>query len=504
VATLQFNARDTDTIRDGFLRTIRLGHAEINIDANVTPGSDWYIQGQAFANQLVVAEANAVIKADQIMPDSAEGDDLKRIAANFGQELQAAGPSVGPVVFVTSADTTITLGDKLIDGAGLTFKVTSPTGTYSDGDTIQVEAVDKGAQTNHDEGDILRWVVTPPFADEKVTVGVGGLVDGVDEEDIETLRARLQALLQSPPSTGNPEHVCEIAEASSPAVHKAFVFSAIQEAGTVHVATPCPPTDTNKTRELDSTILTSVVTPYIQAALPANVYSVITTVNDVNADVAFGLTLPEAPTASPPGPGGGWLDGTPWPAPDGVTTFRCTVTGVTSTTQFTVDATTAPTPFVTRISWLSPTTWTLYTGKVVAVSGSSGAYLITLDTAFVGISTGSYIWPACQNAQAYIDAVLGSFKLMGPGEKTTNASLLIRAHRHPRPGASWPYSLGGHLPKAITDAQSEVSSAAFLHRTDGTTTITGANSIVNPQVPATVTDPPNIFVPRHLAFYRTV
>lgn len=505
MATIEFQARDRDTIRDGWLRTVRNGFAEQGVEANVTPTSDWYIQGTAFANQLMVAEANAVIKSEQIMPDTAQESDLKRVAANFGLTIQQAGPSVGSVVFKTGASTTVTLGDKLIDGAGLAYKVTSATGTYADGATIQIIADDTGSKTNHAEGDVLRWVTTPTFADEKVTVGVGGLVDGVDEEDLETLRSRLYALLQSPPSTGNSEHVCEIAEEASPAVQKAFVYSAPQGAGSLHVAVVAAPTATNKTRELSSTILNSVVAPAVQAALPANVYSVITTVNDVDTDVAFGLTLPEATTATPRGPGGGWINGTPWPAPDGVTTFRCKVSAVTSATQFTVDATTAPVSGVTKVSWVSPVTgdWKLYTATVVSFSGTSGAYVITLDSPFTGVSVGSYIWPACKNAQVYVDAVLAAYKLMGPGEKTANNAALIRGHRHPRPGAAWPYSLGGHLPKAVADSATEVASATFLHRTDGTTTVTGGNGIINPQVPGVITSPPNQYVPRHIAFYRT-
>jgi hypothetical protein len=236
--------------------------------------------------------------------------------------------------------------------------------------------------------------------------------------------------------------------------------------------------------------------------VPEHSYTLTTTVEDVEADVAFGLSLPEASTASPPGPGGGWLNGTPWPAPDADSTWRCTVTAVTSTSQFTVDAVESPQVGVSKIAWLSPLSWKLHQALVTAVSGTTGAYVITIDKPFVDIMVGAYIWPDCQNAQLYVDAVLAAFALMGPGEKTDNASALVRGFRHPRPAAGWPMTLGGHLTRAITNAQTEVESAQFFYRTDGTTTLTDSSGSVTPQLPAVVTDAPNIFVPRHISFYR--
>lgn len=499
---LTFTVRDSRTIRDAILRVIRNGLIQRGVATpNVTPGSDWYINAQAVANQLAVVEANAVLKADEALPDTATGDSLARIAAIFGLSKQAAAGSVGYVVIESSASTSIVTGAQLVDAAGLIYEV-STGGTYADGALVPIAAVSTGKATNLDEDDVLRWVSSPPFCDEKALVGTGGLTNGIDEEDDEVLRGRVYELLRNPPRSGNAEHVAEMAEASSPSVQKAFVYPAIQGPATLHVAVTAAPTATNKSRVLASAKLSGEVTPYVQGQLPEHVYSVITTVADVNADVAFGLALPEASTASPPGPGGGWLDGSPWPAPDASSTWRCTVTGVTSTTVITVDATTVPIAGVTRIAWLSPTTWTLYTARVVSYTGTSGAYVLTLDQAFVGIATGSYIWPQCQNAQAYVDAVLDAFAIMGPGEKSANAYALIRGFRHPRSAAGWASTLGSHLTGALTATQSEISSSQFLHRYDGTTTLTGSASVVTPAVPGTITDAPKIYVPRHIAFYR--
>lgn len=498
----EFTAKDPVAIRDDVLRTIKNGLIKQGVtNPNVGPNSDWFVIATAIGNELAVVGANAIVKADQQMPDTAVEDDLARIAALFGLEKQPAAGSIGPVVIEASATSPIETGRELIDSAGLRYEVVTG-GNYDDDSTVTIRAIDTGAATNHAAGDQLQWVSAPPYCSDKVTVGTGGLVNGIDEENDEVLRSRVLAVLQNPPGAGDWEHVAEIAEESTASVQKAFVYPAIQGPSTVHVAVTAAPTDSSKSRVLATATMTGTVDPYVKGKLPTHSHIVVTTVSDVNADVAIALSLPEAPTANPPGPGGGWTNGTPWPSPDGAVTFRCTVTAVSSSTVFTVDATTAPTANVTRIAWLSPTEWKLYTGLVTSFTGTSGAYVITIDSAFTDITTGAYIWPECQNAQNYVDALLEEFALMGPGEKSSNASALIRGFRHPPPSAAWAYKLGPAMLRAVTDAGDEVLSAQFIHRTDGTTTVQGSAGTLTPQVPGSLTDPPNILVPRHIGFYR--
>jgi hypothetical protein len=505
-----FVTRDKATIRDAFLRVIRNGLIARGVpDPNVTPGSDYYMLGEAIGQQLEVVEANAAIKADEAMPDTAVDDPttnttaLTRITGFFKLSKQAAAGSAGPGILRCSASTVVASGARLLDAAGLRFKVVTG-GAFVDGATLDIQAIDTGTPTNHAEGDVLRWENRPPFCDEKVLVGPGGLVNGHEADDNERLRGRLFVRLQNPPRSGNTQHVIEMAHESSPAVTGAHVYPAIQGAGTVHVAVTATPTATSLRRDVDASTMATTVAPYILGKYPSRAYVVATTVANVNADVAYGLSLPEAPTANPPGAGGGWVNGAPWPSVDASTSWRVTVTAVTSSTVFTVDAATSPQVNVSRIAWWSPTGLQLYTARVIGVSGSTGAYVITIDQPFVGIATGAYIWPECVNASLYVKATLAAFAAMGPGEKTTNASSLQRGFRHPRPSASAPYTLGAHLCGALTSARSEIAIAQFLHRTDGTTTLTGTAGAIAPQVPvfASIEGPPNIFIPRNLAYYR--
>lgn len=502
MALAEFVTKDPTTIRDDILRVLKNGLIRRGVPSpNVSPGSDFFVLATALGNELSVVEANAFIKCDAQMPDTAVEDDLLRIAAIWKMEKQAAAGSFGNVLIDNSAASPIATGTELTDAAGLRYSV-SVGGTYAIGASVPIQAIATGKATDHPEGDVLRWVNAPPFCDDKATVDVGGLTNGHDADDDESLRGRVLALLQNPPGSGNWEDVAEKAEQSATQVQKAFVYPAIQGPGTQHVAVVAAPTATNKNRDVAALVMSGSVVPYVLAKVPQHTLVTTTTVANVNTDIAFALALPEAPTANPAGPGGGWLNGTPWPAPDGVSTFRCTVTAVTSTTVFTVDATTSPTIGVSRVAWLSPTDWNLYTALVSNVSGTSGAYVITLDRAFTGIATGSYIWPECTNAQAYVDAVLAAYALMGPGEKSTNASALLRGFRHPGTGSSWQSGLGPHLARAVSNAGDEVDDVQFFHRTDGTTTLTTSSGQVRPSTPAFVTSAPKQFVPRHIGFYR--
>ncbi len=502
MALHQFIAPDATTIRDNICRTLKNGLIRRGVpDPNVGPGSDYYVLATALGNELSVVSANAIVKCDELMPDTAVEEGLLRIASLFGLSKQPASGSVGNIVLRNSAASPIATDAELLDVGGLRYAV-AVGGTYAIGASVPIYAIATGKATNHDEDDVLRWVSAPPYCDDKVDVGVGGLTNGDDADDDESLRARVLALLQNPPGSGNWEDVAEKAEASAPQIQKSFVYPAIQGPGTQHVAVVAAPTDTSKERDVEALIMSGEVVPYVLAKLAQHSLVTTTTVTNVDTDVAFAISIPEAPTASPAGPGGGWLNGNPWPAPDGVSTFRCTVSAVTSSTVFTVDAVTPPTVGVSRVSWLSPYDWKLYTGLVSAVSGTSGAYVVTLDRAFTDIATGCYIWPASENAQVYVDAILAAYALLGPGEKSTNASALIRGFRHPTTANGWPSSLGPHLCRAISNAGDEVEDVSFYHRTDGTTTLTTAGGTVRPQVPGVVTDPPNQFIPRHIGIYR--
>ena len=495
----QFYVKDGGTVRDDWLRTVRNGLINRGVSApNVTPGSDYYVMASGFGGEAAVAMANCAIMSDQLMPDTAILAYLDRQGSNVGLTRRSSGGSTGVSTFSASTTSLVTTGAQLFDQNGLRYQVALG-GTYNNGDTIPLAAVDTGFATNLAVGTSLRWLSPPPFASTTVIISGAGLANGTDAEDDESFRNRILARMQTFPAGGNWQYVANVGDTSAPSVQKTFVYPAIQGPSTVHLAVCAAPTATNKNRDVALATLNGVVIPYASGQVPEHAFTVITTVANTPVDIALGLALPAAPTSPVPGPGGGWLDGTPWPQS---TSSLVTLTSVTSSTSFVVNAIAAPVSGVSRIAWLSPLTWTLYTALVIGTpTGSAGAWGITIDTPFPGIAVGNAIFPQSQNQSTYVASLLQWFALLGPGEKTTNPSALIRGYRHPLPQNSWPYAIGPSLLKALANAGTEVLDAQHYYRTDGTTTIAGNAGQLTPQVPATVSNAPLIYTPRNIALY---
>ena len=511
------SAPSSSEIRDNFLRTLKNGLIRINIpNPNVSEGSDWYVEGTAIGNELEVINAGIQIKADQLMPDTSTGEDLirwaKLLKLSDGQGGYGKRNAVGSTGFVylkSAISCTLTAGDQLLDDAGKRFAV-SVGGVYAPNALVPVQGIDTGADTNHLEGDSLVWATAPFGAQSYVLVAPGGLEDGVDQETDEVLQQRVLTRLGNPPGGGNAAMVAEICTDSSPQVQAGFVYPALQGPATAGIAVVAYPTETNKSRALSSITLTSTVSPYILGNLPEHASFNVTTVTDVHADIAVGMNIPDSQTASPPGPGGGWLNGNVWPQVDVDNGIRAAiVTAVTNSTEFVL---TAKAGFgaqanVTQVSFMpysGTSAYTVATAIVTScVESPAGTYTITLNSPFVGIAVGDYVFPASVNGQVYMDAILSAFAAMGPGEKRN--PIVSREFRHPTPGVSWPNTLGGHILRAISNAGTEVLDTQYYSRLpDSSLNYSVENTNGSVGVPTVITDPPRIFIPRRVGLYRLV
>ena len=523
-----FVQKSAQQVRDDLIRTEKNGFIGIGIsNPNVGPNSDIFIRATALGNEIAVGQANTVILADQLMPDTATGAYLDRWLGVFGQSRRAAAQSSGvvtPTISVTS--TLIPTGSQLVDSTGLLYQVLVG-GMYgtAPGLTVQVpvQSIAGGKATNHANGDTLRWVTAPAFCADTVSVGTtggsDGLAGGFDSEVgvDEPPRNRLFSTLQNPPKGGNAADLAGWCGQSTPDVQAAFVYPTLMGPGTAlfvvmgAAQTTAPLSSNSKNRDLPTTLVGGTVVPYVQGKAAEYAYIVGATVTNQPSDVAILLALPAATTASPAGPGGGWLDGTPWPSTlSGGATIPAanipTVTAVTNSTNIQVQLATGtpgPTAGVSHIAYLSPFTWTLNTATVIGtpVNVSGSVWNIQLDTPWPDVSVGAFIFPQSVQQTNYVAAALTGFALLGPGEWSTNAGVLQRGFRHPAPTApsSWPYSLDANFLRQITNAGPEVLAASFLYRLATT-----------PNVPTTVTvnasqqltsTPPSILVPRNLGFY---
>lgn len=489
-ALTQFYLKTSDQIRDDMLRTYAAMLVRRGIlNPNVSQGTEIYVKYSAIANQLAVASSNTQLTANAVMPDSAQGTDLSRVAAIYGLSLRAAGGSSGFIALAASVPSAILIptGSQLLDPNGLKYQV-NPGGSFSNGQQIRVQAVDTGSATNLAAGIVLKWSSPPPFVSQAAMVATGGFTGGADTETFEGLRTRLLAYFANPPAAGNWSQINATAEGSSVAVQKAFTYAAANGPSSVHVAVTSAPTATNKNRNVDTVItIPTVVTPAVYALLPEYVELVLTTVQNQTANVSVALSLPASPAAMPAGPGGGWTDGQPWP------TFAsqgyANVTAVTNTQQITVNADLPPVAGVTNISWFSPIEWKLYTAVVTAFGGS-GPYVINLNVPFPNIAVGHVISPLALNSQNYFNAFLNMFANMGPGQKTNVSGVLPRAYRKPLVGQNWPSDLVSQNLKFFINSGNEVADAIYLYR-----------SVTTPTIPASISQGPWILVPGNLSIY---
>lgn len=490
----EITVKTAEEIRDDYLRTIKEGLINLGIsNPNVSEGTLDYVRGTALGEFGALLYQNISLKADAQMPDTAQGEDLVRLANIYNLSLRAAGPSSGSILLdaTVTTDIVIPTGSQLIDDKGLSYEV-SVGGSYSDGEEIPIRAIDTGSGTNLAPESILRWVSPPPFVSPTAVVASGGLTGGVDEETYEGLRTRILEKIRNPPGGGNWSELNQAAEDSTVAVQKSFAYPAANGPATVHLAVVTAPTESDKTREINSVVLSTKVIPAVQSVVPEYFELLVTTVQNQNTDVSINISIPSATTASPPGPGGGWLNGTPWPTYAALGYSR--VTAVTSSTQFTIQCDTEPTIDVTQICWLNPTNWQLYRGIVTSYTGTAPSVTVTVDTPFAGTSNqivvGSFVFPDAELMQDYVDTLLDIFANLGPGQKTNATGLLPRAYRRPLTIESWPSDLNDQLLRRLTDNNDTILSAGYNYRSSAT-----------PLLPSSITDGPYILVPRNLAFY---
>lgn len=501
-----YAVKTREQIRTDYTRTIAAGLVARGIEnPNVSEGTLDYLRGDALGAFGEDIGNQVQIKANASLPDSAgKGDveELRRLSRIVGLDLRPAGPSIGNVTIEISSNASVSVptGKQLINDAGLLFEVIEP-GPYVDGDPVKILSVDTGEATNLDAGTTLKWVSPPPFVVPTALVGVGGLVGGVDQEDVEGLRERLLAYYANPPGGGNWSQVVLEAERSSTFVGKAYVYTAVYGGNTMHVAVVRATTATNKSRVVDPVIIASDVRPAVLGKFPSFADITVTGTTDYPTDVVYALTIPDSKKASVPGPGGGWVDGDPWPRPFTGDNFA-SVVSTTSPVEFVVRANGSPT-VGNSIDYISPGDFRSYRGVIQSVSqddaiGFPNDWRIVVDVGFflyaassAPIAADDWISPASENFAAYVAAVLSSFASLGPAEKTTILGLLPRALRKPLASSSNPHDINAFSRRALILSGDEVQGASFLIEPTATPIATGYQVA------------PNIATPRRIAFYPT-
>lgn len=540
--TSQLPVKSSDEIADDILRTIRNGLVQNGItNANVTPESDFGIVARGLANEVAVANNNAIVISNQVMPDTATGADLDRYAANYSLVRRNASPASGTVTVagIPSMSSLVPAGAQLVSNSGLRFQV-AVGGIYTDGDSMRVVALDVGSQTNVSGSSLLTWKSPPPFFSPTVTVSnTDPISGGVNAEDDDSFRARLLYLMANPPGAGNPSQLMQYALDSDPSVTSAFVYPAARGPATFDVCVLQSATSSSKNRNISQLTIANVISPAVIGNVPQFADGYVCTVSNYPIDISIALSLPDAATGNPAGPGGGFLDGAPMQISSGIKAIRVVDGsgyggGTNTSTTFCISVgEDLDNTLEYNISYLS-SDWILYSAKTIAGTYSQPSsvahptvWQVTINSPFydnasarTAITVGSYIFPTALNTATYVKNVLDFFAGMGPGERVDpsgQSQLLPRAYRLPRETQAFPYKLNNRILRPLED-NSEINDAAIIFRGDGGTTdtsafteyadgpyVAGQQSYAPPIAyleNGTSLGPSYVFVPRRIGIYQ--
>lgn len=470
-------------IRDQILRDLSYYGDANGIVYNVRPGSDYYKLATSLANRCAVAIANNKISNDERNPLLATGDNLRELARVYGIEERPASGSSGDAIVRTSATATPTIP------AG--WRSTAPNGkkydvvfsaTVSNGDIVTISSVDTGAATELAAGTKLTWdsaaiatLLNP------LTVGVDGIVGGVDADTDETIRNRLVDRLAAQALGGNASSIKEWAEEISAAVDRAYVYQALQGPGSLDFAITRAAGD----RALPSTIVAESKAN-VEGQMPGGVIRInATSVEPEDLDVVFSVELPPSDSSA-----GGWRDASPWPS------AVVKVTGIAGAT-LTIDSTTQPPIGNTIGLWnRSGSAPVMEERRILTRAGVSGAYDITVDGSVSFVETGDLVSAGAMNLVGYADKARSLWAELGPGEKTTDPDLLPRSLRFPSPDIVSPCRITS---RQVTEIQADYPEIIDLELTRCALTGTLTDHRT-PSLPPTTADAPRILVLKNIAF----
>lgn len=139
----------------------------------------------------------------QVFPDTAEIEFLNRWSAIWGVIRRAASKATGSVIITGVDGTVIEVDTELQRSDNVVYLVTEEQTIASGTATVPVEAVLAGEDGNADEDTVLEFVSPLEGADTETLVDSDALTGGQDEEDDESLLARLLDRIQNPPHGGS-------------------------------------------------------------------------------------------------------------------------------------------------------------------------------------------------------------------------------------------------------------------------------------------------------------
>ena len=173
--------------------------------------------------------------ADQVLPDTADWDQLIRHAVRFGLTPKGAAPSAGTVVLAGADGVDVPVGTVLSRADGALYVTTAAAVSAGGaGVTLSVQAELPGAAGDCVVGVVLTLAQPIEGLSSQGSVQAPGVGGGVDAETIGQLKARLHERTSNPPQGGAKTDYEQWALAQ-PNVTRAWCMPAWMGAGTVGV-----------------------------------------------------------------------------------------------------------------------------------------------------------------------------------------------------------------------------------------------------------------------------
>lgn len=476
------------------LQYYRVGLVRLGVDpaaarAAVAPGGDVELRFRSIATQLMRADAFERSLENATFADTAEGEQMVRLAAIEGIDPSPGSGATGSVVVSVSSLVVIAADAELTgDSTGLRYRTTSQAvvnPAIPASLSVPVVGIDVGVATNLDPGETLTWSSPPVALNPTATVGAGGLTGGYDEEGVEGLRQRYLAKKRDPGFGGNSAHVVELLKKASLAVSDAYCFPGLQGPNTLHAAIGVAGTAANAySRIADAALLQSVGAYVVGQLSESGLNFTLTGLAHQPLDLVLALALP-LPTASGAAQGG-WLDLAPSPA------APCSVVSAGSTTTWRVSTAIAPVAFKQVSVWRSASLDFARTQIATVTPAGGTLYDLTLAVPVAGVSVGDQVSPTSARESSYAASLLASVAALAAGQKSASSAVLERARRRPVAAVS---ALTTSPAAALQAAYAEVASAAIL-------LVNGAAPVLplEPPVPGSVALPPNVWKLRNLGF----
>ena len=455
---------------------------------------DLFAGNVANVARMVIARQRAY--EDNRMPDTSSGEALDENLESFGIEVPLGSPSVGSVTVSSSANVNIPAGSELLGRKNRKRYRLVTGGIFANGDLANVEAVDLGKDGNLDEGEELRWTNAITNLNASALVAEGGLTLGTDAPNEAKKRLLWIESFSVPKFNKNWAVQREYAKKASNSVYDAFCYPGVQGPSTFHIAYTIEGTKKNGYARAGGAVLTSKVATNIGLNNIEGIRFVTTTVAHLDVSLAFKIDVPNPKAEG--GDGGGWIESTAERFPSALASAPPVISSISADQKtFTVNATT-PTPVVgIKISFWDSSRLEVVTEKVTAVSGSSGAWVLTLENPAPTLTAGDYIFPALENAEGYAKTIMEWVAKLAPGEKTSEVLVLPRAYRRPRDKEGFKSKIDYNLTKEVESKHNELTQALFF-AVNGTSSFTIP---LTPSLPGTVTSPPKVYRILRLGFY---